>query len=269
MSDTIARTILPLWAAVHIFLLLLTFSPVQAQPANSRVPLSPQQQAPIDLTGYWVAIITEDWRWRMLTPPRGDYAGVPMTAAAIEAAAHWDINADIRDGNECRPYGAGGILRVPGRLRIQWQDGNTLRLDTDAGGQTRLFHFNEVEPDSDSSWQGNSVAAWELVAGAGGDALKGGNLKVVTSGMKSGYVRWNGVPYSEAAAVTDYFDRHSAFGQEWFTVTTIIEDPVYFTVPFIVSSHFRKEQDGSLWNPGPCVTAAPAVESIDHSANRD
>ena len=52
-----------------------------------------------------------------------------------------------------------------------------------------------------------------------------------------------------------------AFDQEWITITTIIEDPQYFNGPFITSSDFRKEPNGSKWNPTPCVTDPPAVEA--------
>ena len=215
-----------------------------------------QQRAPMDLTGYWVSVVTEDWRWRMLTPPPGDYASVPMTPEAREVADGWDRDADARDGNACRPYGAGGILRVPGRLRISWLDPDTLQIETDAGSQTRRFHFEEFERVAEPDWQGNSVAEWEMT---GRGAATGGNLKVVTTGFKAGYLRWNGVPYSEQAVVTEYFDRYATFDQEWITVTTVVEDPAYLTAPFIVSSDFRGEPDGSGWNPTPCVTDPPVI----------
>jgi hypothetical protein len=221
---------------------------------------SAREQAPYDLTGYWVAVVTEDWRWRMMTPPRGDYSSVPMTPAAQQVASAWDADADRRAGNECRPYGAGGIMRVPGRLHIRWEGDDTLRIDTDAGSQTRRFHFGELEPSSEPTWQGNSVATWELIGGRG-QAPRGGSLKVVTTGVKLGYVRWNGVPYSENAVITEYFDRHDAFGDAWFTVTTVIDDPSYFTQPFIVSSHFKKEADGSGFSPSECSTYPPVLDA--------
>ena len=211
----------------------------------------------MDLTGYWVSVVTEDWRWRMLTPPPGDYASVPMTPEAREVADRWDRDADARDGNACRPYGAGGIMRVPGRLRISWLDPDTLQIETDAGSQTRRFRFAQFEPVAEPDWQGNSVAEWETTGP--GPAATGGNLKVATTGFKAGYLRWNGVPYSEQAVVTEYFDRYATFDQEWITVTTVVEDPTYLTAPFIVSSDFRREPDGSGWNPTPCVTDPPVT----------
>ena len=225
---------------------------------------TPRAAAPNDLTGYWVSIVTEDWRWRMLTPAPKDYASVPLTPAARAVADAWDPAADRANGNECRPYGAGGIMRVPGRLRVTWEDDDTLRVDTDAGTQTRLFHFGDFAPATEPTWQGNAVASWEMVGATRGRPATGGSLKVVTTGMKPGYVRWNGVPYSADAVVTEHYDRYSAFGHEWLTVTTIVDDPQYFTMPFITSSDFRREPNGSKWNPTPCVTDPPAIDAARH-----
>ena len=51
----------------------------------------------------------------------------------------------------------------------------------------------------------------------------------------------------------EYFDQFSEpDGSTWFMVTTIVEDPVYLAVPFVTTSHFRKERDASGWRPEPC-----------------
>jgi hypothetical protein len=228
--------------------------PLPGQPSPA-----PRAAAPNDLTGYWVSIVTEDWRWRMLTPPPGDYASVPLTPAGVEAADRWNRATDLAEGNACRPYGAGGIMRIPGRLRISWEDDNTLKIETDAGMQTRLLHFETSPPPPEPTWQGSSQASWEMVGGGRGREPTGGSLKVVTTGMKPGYVRWNGVPYGEDAVITEHFDRYSAFDRDWLTVTTIVEDPRYFEQPFIVSSDFVREPNGSAWNPTPCTIDPPVV----------
>jgi hypothetical protein len=230
--------------------------------------------SPIDLTGNWVSIVTEDWRFRMVTPPKGDTASVPLNGAARAVVDKWDPAADEAAGNACKSYGAGNIMRVPGRLHISWQDDATLKIETDAGQQTRLLHFTGT-PGGDPSWQGYSQASWEIAGvtpggggggrggggggGRGGAAAgpppapRGGSLKVVTTRLKEGYLRKNGVPYSENAVVTEYFDRHSeSNGDEWFTVTTIVDDPKYLAQPFITSTHFKKEANASKWYPGPC-----------------
>lgn len=228
-------------------------------------PQTPQAQSPIDLTGQWVSVVTEDWRWRMVTPPRGDVASLPVTDAARKEANAWDPARDVADGNACRAFGAGGVMRLPGRVRFSWQDPSTLKLETDAGTQTRLFHFDRsAVPGGERTWQGSSVAEWEVLGagGRGGQAPQGGSLKVVTTSLRKGYVRKNGVPYSENATITEYFDRHRApNGDEWFTVTTVIEDPVYFQGRFVTSTDFKKETDGSGWRPTPCVVDPPQAST--------
>jgi len=200
-------------------------------------------------------------------------------------------------------------MRVPTRLHITWQDPNTLKVETDAGTQTRLFHFgNSAQPPSggDAGWQGFSVAQWEYAGGrnpfagggggrggggaappaaaanpggaanpAGGAAAPaapapaaggggrgagapargpaGGDLKVVTTKTKPGYLRKNGIPFSEDAVVTEFFDRHAEpTGAVWLVVVTRVTDPKYLNGTFTVSSHFKQEPDGSKFKPTPC-----------------
>ena len=234
---------------------------VQAQ-GRGGPPPAPRASAPIDLTGYWVSFVTEDWRYRMITPPKGDYRGVPITKEALQIVNGWDPAADEAAGNQCKSYGAAAIMRVPGRIHVTWQDDNTLRLDTDAGTQTRLFRFAPSPAAGEKpTWQGNSVAQWERPGGGrgGGPAAptsRVGSLTVVTTNMRAGYLRKNGVPYGENARVTEYVDLapHPSGGQ-LLVVTSVVDDPRYLTQPFIVSSHFKKEADASKWDPTPCSSA--------------
>jgi len=234
-----------------------------------------QQQAPIDVTGWWVSVVTEDWRWRMVTPPKGDYASLPLNDVAKKAADAWDPAKDEREGNACKAYGGAAIMRMPTRLHITWQDPATLKVETDAGTQTRTLRFGNLVrgnlvTDAAPSWQGRSKASWEFlgqvqnavrgpgggVGGGGGlpaSAPRYGSLKVVTDRLKAGYVRKNCVPYSENAVVTEFFDRHKEQnGDEWLTVTTIVDDPKYFVSEYVTSSGFKKEADGSKWHATPC-----------------
>ncbi|MEP7304326.1 MAG: hypothetical protein ABJA98_02290 [Acidobacteriota bacterium] len=234
-------------------------APAAAQNRGAPPP-APKAAAPIDLTGYWVSIVTEDWRYRMVTPTKGDYQAVPMNADARKVADAWDPAIDGAAGNQCKSYGAAAIMRVPGRVHITWQDDQTLRVDVDAGTQTRLLHFEN--PSGDGTWQGRSAAQWERPGGRGGagrggaaDAAppKGGSLKVVTTNMRAGYLRKNGVPYSENAVLTEYFDvAPQRNGDQWLVVTAIVDDPKYLTQSFVVSSHFRKQADAKGWDPTPC-----------------
>jgi hypothetical protein len=201
--------------------------------------------APVDLTGYWVALVTEDWRFRMITPRKGDYRSVPVTEQARKIADAWDPAADEAAGNQCKAYGAAAIMRAAARFHITWQDDSTLRVDSDYGMQTRLFHFQAgPSPPGARTWQGDSAAEWQRPA----------SLKVTTTNMRSGYLRKNGVPYSENAAVTEYFDMAPLpGGGQVLLVTTIVDDPRDLQQPFIVSSQFKKEADGSKWDPTPCA----------------
>jgi hypothetical protein len=232
-----------------------------AQENRGVLPLTPKAGAPIDLTGYWVSIVTQDWRYRMVTPTKGDYQAVPMNADARKVADAWDPAADEAAGDQCKSYGAAAIMRVPGRVHVTWQDDKTLRLETDAGTQTRLFRF-EASPAGMRTWQGDSLAQWEKPGGrgAGGGAgpanappPKGGSLKVVTTNMRAGYLRKNGVPYSENAVLTEYFDiAPQPNGDRLLIVTAIVEDPRYLNQSFVVSSHFRRQADAKGWDPTPC-----------------
>ena len=134
---------------------------VSAQPPGPPPARSPRDAAQVDVTGNWVAQITEDWRWRMITPPKGDYASVPLNQLGRQVADGWDPAADAAAGEACRAFGAGGIMRLPTRLKVAWTDENTLRIETDLGLQARVLHFNRAAPaDAAPSWQGHSVAEW-------------------------------------------------------------------------------------------------------------
>jgi hypothetical protein len=257
--------------ALTILIIFATLSSTalaqRGQRGGAPPPPTAQAAAPFDLTGYWVSIVSEDWRWRMVTPAKGDYTSVPLNDEGRKAADAWDLSKDKSTATECKAFAAPALLRLPTRVHFTWQDDNTLKLETDAGQQVRLFHFGgTATPTTERQWQGYSKAEWFKqpqssgfgvpVPGRGG--FGGGNLKVVTTNLRAGYLRKNGVPYSENANLTEYFNRHSEpDGSEWFTVTTIVDDPHYLTTPFITSSSFRKEADASKWRPTPCVIDPP------------
>jgi hypothetical protein len=220
---------------------------------GGRIPSrNAREGAAIDLTGYWVSVITEDWKFRMVTPKKGVYETLTLNVEGRRVADSWDPARDEAAGEECRSYGAANIMRVPGRLHITWQDDNTLRLDTDAGSQTRLFRFGAPAAIGEPTWQGHSIAEWEY-APAGRAEARLGSLKVVTTNLRAGYVRKNGAPYSKNTVVTEYYDVNTMpNGDLWLTVTTRVHDPIYFSRPLLTSSDFKKLPDGTGWNPTPC-----------------
>jgi hypothetical protein len=262
MNDkNVIRGIVPRLAVTVLFLLPASISaqvavpglsPAQG-PEESKTPTAPKAGAPEDLTGYWVSLVTEDWRFRMVTPAKGDYVSVPLNAEGERVANAWNPAKDEADGNQCKAYGAAAIMRVPGRLHITWEDDTTLRIDTDAGTQTRLLHFGgQPAPAGEPQWQGYSSANWQLL-GDGRSPPRGGYLKVETTHVRSGYLRKNGVPYSGKAVLTEYFTRViESNGDSYLIVTSVVNDPQYLSGPFTTSTHFKKLPDASGWRPTPC-----------------
>jgi hypothetical protein len=195
----------------------------------------------------------------MVTAAKGDYPGIALTPAGFAAADAWDPATD----GSCRAFGAAGLLRMPTRLRISWQDDVTLKLETDNGQQTRLLHFDMKNTRSAPSLQGYSAAAWRRTLPPSNPVglsvpgfafpTAGGHLEVTTTNLTGGWLRRNGVPYGAKATVTEYFDRFPAPDKtEWFVVTTAVTDPDYLIGRFVTSTHFRREPDASKWNPRPC-----------------
>jgi hypothetical protein len=262
------------------FLFVAALSLLASPPLLAQNATGARAAAPYDFAGYWVSIVTENWRYRMLVPDQGDYVKVPLNAEGRKIADAWDPAKDQAGGNACKGYGAAALLQIPGRLHIYWQDDNTLRLDTDSGTQTRLFHFGGSPPANEApSWQGYSAASW------GGDEPrdrrdtqgapvqdKAGNLvvtkeqrkeadylKVMTTHMRPGYLQKNGVPYSANAVVEEYFDTFSDpyTHNTWLALTTLITDPQYLVEPLVTHAHFKKLPDNSGWDPTPCRADEP------------
>ena len=242
-------------------------SVVEAQRGGGPPP-APRAAAPFDLTGYWVSIVTQDWRWRMVTPRKGDFQGIQVTAEAAKVAEAWDPAKDEAAGDQCKSYGAPALMMVPGRLHITWQDDATLKVETDAGTQTRLLRVgNQPTVEEPRSWQGVSRAQWLLprpnvplqlrpadrAADTPAARPGGGSLQVVTRNLRAGYLRKNGVPYSENAVLTEYWDLYKRpNGEEWLTITTQLDDPQYLRAARLTAPLFKKEPDGSKWEPSAC-----------------
>jgi hypothetical protein len=233
-------------------LVLLAPAGIRAQRGQG-APATPETAragAAIDITGTWVSVISEDWALRMVTPRKGNYTRVPMTPAARKVADAWDPARDEAAGEQCKAYGAPAVTRLPGRLRISWQDDSTMKLELEAGNQTRLFHFGATPPPSEPSWQGLSAAEWQYTR----VPPRSGELKVVTDRLRSGYLRKNGVPYSANTSMTEYFHRMTApNGDIWLTIVTEVTDPENLREPFVQSTHFKKLPDGAPFSPEPCA----------------
>jgi hypothetical protein len=255
-----------MWKVTFVFVLAAASLCAQGRGGRggAAAPANPKAAAPVDFTGYWVSVVTGDWRFRMVTPPKGDYTSMPMNPAARKIADAWDPAKDEAAGEQCKSYGAPALMRVPGRLHITWQDDQTLKMEVDSGQQTRLFYFGAPQSQG-GDWQGVSKATWEFMPGTitatdgartglGSVDGRAGSLKVVTTNFKPGYLRKNGVPYSANAVLTEYFDRvNEPNGDSYIINTSTVEDPMYLTAPFMLSTHFKKQADAAGWNPTPCA----------------
>jgi hypothetical protein len=242
--------------------------PVQAQRNRDAEPgaaQSAQQTAPFDIAGHWVSLITDDWVYRMITPAKGDYSYVPLNAEGRRVADTWDPALDVAAGEECKAYSAPAIMRLPSRVEITWQDTNTLRLDIDTGMQTRLFRFGDAPPQGARTWQGWSNAAWEfsgnidrqLVFGGARTSLdtvpRSGSLRVDTSHLRAGYLRKNGVPFSEDAFMTEYYSLIvEEDGNQYLVIQTFVDDPTYLSGHFVRTMQFKREPNGSKRQPMDC-----------------
>src|SRR5712664_772897 len=118
--------------------------------------------ATFDLSGTWVSIIVDEWRFRV-TPQKGDIVYLPLNAEARQVANAWDPAKDDAEGNPCKAYGAVGVMQRPGRVRFSWENDTTLRMEADAGSQTRTFRFGPpAAQKGEPSWQGYSAAEWQI-----------------------------------------------------------------------------------------------------------
>jgi hypothetical protein len=234
----------------------------QRRAAPATPPAAAKAAAPIDLTGHWVSLITDDWVYRMITPAKGDVSYVPLNPEGRRVADAWDPARDVAAGEQCKGYAAPAIMRLPSRVEITWADDNTLKLDIDTGMQTRLFHFGQTEAQGARSWQGWSAASWQLSGTTEqfypgptslGQIKRAGSLKVDTTNLRAGYLRKNGVPFSENAFMTEYYNLVvEDDGNQYLVIQTFVADPRYLTGHFVRTMQFKREPDGSKRNPVPC-----------------
>ena len=212
---------------------------------------------------------------RMVTPPKGEFSALPLNADGRNLAEQWVPQAPVPEGELCRSFGAPVVARLPGRIRISWQDDSILRLEFEAGKQTRLFHFSSpgaAPPESrgEPSWQGFSVADWrhEPQKRGFGPADEttpvpglGWTLHVVTSHLRPGFLRANGVPYGPHTTLTEYIRRFNApNGDEWLVFINMVNDPEYLTLPYITTVQFKREAT-PRWNPWPCEYIPPLQQA--------
>ena len=209
--------------------------------------------AQVDLSGEWGQKMHEDLPERGHGPDIGDYTGIPINDEARARADAWDAEKWTQPEHECEPHPADYAPRGPGSMRI-WADMNSLTMEITAWHtelswmqpQRTIYMDHRPHPPEDAvhTWQGFSTGEWV-----------GDMLKVTTTHLKEGWIRRNGIPRSDRATMVEYFTRHG----EYFTLVTIINDPVYLTEPLIRTSNWILD----LGYQPVASTCIPAIE-IDH-----
>ncbi len=244
-----------------VFLSVISVNALAQRGGPSGPAPSSQEAAAFDMTGYWVSVVTEDWRWRMMVAEPGDTDnGTPLNQAGRELAEAW--RPDDNEVESCLAFGGAGILRYPGRLHISWADEETLRIDFSAGEQTRLLHFNDEASTTNatSSLQGYTTASWHKERQTRGmgfgpqvTSFEGGNLKAYTRNLMPAFLQRNGVPYSDQTTIEDYYKVIDApNGDRWLIITSVVSDPVYLRQNWITSTNFKYEANGDNWDPIDC-----------------
>src|ERR1700690_1979787 len=196
--------------------------------------------AQVDLAGLWGQKMHEDFPERLGGPEIGDYTGMPINDQARMRADSWDAQKWEMLEHECQPHPADYAPRGPADMRIRseidpftqaivaWHA--TLRFMLT---QRNIYMDKRPHPTENAphTWQGFSTGEWE-----------GDMLKVTTTHLKEGWLRRNGLPRSEKATLIEYFIRHD----NYFTVVTDVEDPVYTTEPFVRTSNWVLDMVDSL-----------------------
>ena len=252
---------------VTTLIVLMAASSVYAQGRGGPPgpPPTPKAAAKIDLTGYWVSLVTEDWRYRQFTPPKGDYESVPISAAGKKIADAWDPAKDEAAGEQCKAYGAVGLMRMPTRLHITWQDDNTLKVESDAGTRDKIVPL----------WK-SSGRGWRLA---------GRFCSVMGLSPSGGLYRFRGNRFRICSAATAWWvleGRHhqnetGISAEEWRAVQRennpdrvlrpfrrsrrrfhhsghLRDQRSRIPVPTHVDDHtFQERTDASGWKPAPCV----------------
>ena len=196
----------------------------------SAVPAAAQST----LAGTWNSLRTfEDEQDRGPGPDLGDYTGLPINDAARHFADSWDASRLTLQEHQCRVHVAPYIYHGPLNLRI-WEekDPETQQLVAiknyiSTYEQTRTIWMDgrpHPSPFAPHTFMGFSTGRWD-----------GQVLTVVTTHLKQGWLRRNGVPESDQTTLFERFVRHG----DLLSHTVIITDPVYLAEPMIRTSDFR------------------------------
>ena len=211
--------------------------------------------AQIDFSGNWVQRYNEDQPERLAGPELGDYLGLPLTDAARARADTWSASLLTLPEHQCKPHPVAYGYRGPSNMRLQQEiDPFTQRVQKITVHLAWMEQHRDIWMDgrphpptaAPHTWQGFSTGRWD-----------GDTLVVTTTHMKAGWLRRNGVPYSDRSRFTERWSRHGSV----ISHVAILEDPLNLTEPFV------RTTDWSL-DPTQTIEAYPCL-IVDEIASHE
>ena len=199
-------------------------------------PARAQTRVGFNLSGMWSSMYHEDELERTDPgSPMGDYLGIPINDDARLRADTWDADLISVLEHQCIPHSSVYAMRAPSNLKISTiEDPTTAQIiafiiDGTYTGPRTIWMDGRPHPSQFAAhtFSGFSTGVWE-----------GDTLRVETTHIKTGYLRRNGIPFSDETTLTEFFDLHD----KYLTLTSIAEDPVYLTEPLVRSESW-------VWNP--------------------
>ena len=165
-------------------------------------------------------------------PDLGDYAGLPINDALRFKASLYSPSWLTVPEHQCLPHPSTYQYRSPGGLSILKEfDPVTQRLVAyrfygSYGLARTVWMDGRAHPPVNArhTYEGFSTGRWE-----------GNRLAIETTHLKAGFLRRNGIAHSDRARMLEYFVRHD----DYLTLVTAVDDPLYLDEPFVRSTDFR------------------------------
>lgn len=150
----------------------------------------------------------------------------PYTSAGLAAFEKWVADPLGDPAHQCI-FSLVRITTAPMLHELIQQDDRVLIL-YEYEHQVRRAYIDREHPDDPyPTFMGYSNAVWE-----------GDDLIIEAIGLQEGYLRPQGVPHSDQLRVVE--KRHMLEDGNTLTLETIIDDPVYFTKPWSVTTQWKK-----------------------------
>ena len=193
-----------------------------------------------DFSGFWAGMFEpEDQQYRGPGPDFGDFRGLPLSEAGLAKAKSWNPDDDYLPENLSKPHSPTNIMRSSFPFQII-QEPDMITLKMESCEQVRKVHMGGVShppEEAPHTFMGHSIGHWE-----------GQTLVVHTTHIIENYVRRNGVAHSEKVQLEERYTRDG----DYLLLMMTVEDPVYFSAPFMRVIAFRHRPDITALRPYPC-----------------